>query len=59
MRIFSGSSTVIDNISIDLSRSFIINPLIIRLSDHDTQLLKSESIIAPIHEFISCYVMEP
>jgi len=59
MRIFNGSSTVIDNIFIDLSRSFTINPLIIGLSDHDTQLLKLKSVITPIQEFTSCYVMEP
>jgi len=26
------------------------------LSDHDAQLLKLESLIAPIQEFTSCYV---
>ena len=59
MRIFNGSSTAIDNIFIDLSRSFTINPLVIGLSDHDTQLLKLESVIAPMQECTSCYVMEP
>ena len=56
MRIFNGSSTAIDNIFIDLSRNFTINPLISGLSDHDVQLLISENIIAPIQEFTSCYV---
>jgi exonuclease III len=35
-RTFNGSSTVIDNIFIDLSRNFTINPLI---NGHDAQLL--------------------
>jgi hypothetical protein len=26
------------------------------LSDHNTQLLKLENVIAPIQEFVSCYV---
>ena len=39
MRIFNGSSTVIDNIFTDLSRNFTINLLQNGLSDHDTQLL--------------------
>jgi hypothetical protein len=59
MRIFNGSSTAIDNIFIDLSRSFTINPLIIGLSDHDTQIQKLKSIIAPIQVLTSCYVIEP
>ena len=46
---------MIDNIFIDLSRNFTINPLINGLSDHDAQLLKLEDI-APIHEFTSYYV---
>jgi len=50
---------VIDNIFIDLSRSFTVNSLIIGLSDHDAQLLKLESIIALIQEFTSSFVMEP
>jgi|GEM_PF-3934846 len=52
-RIINGSSIVIDNIFIDLSRNFTINPLINELSDHDAQLLKLENIIAPIQEFTS------
>jgi len=59
MRIFNTSSTAIDNIFIDLSRTFTFNLLVIGLSDNDAQLLKLESVIAPIQEFISCYVMEP
>ena len=47
---------MIDNIFIDLSRNFTINPLINGLSDHDAQLLKLENIIAPIQEFTSRYV---
>jgi hypothetical protein len=39
MRIVNGSSTVIDNIFIDLSRNFSVNPLINGLSDHNTELL--------------------
>jgi hypothetical protein len=54
--IINGSSTVIDNIFIDLSRNFTINPLINGLSDHDMQLLTLENIIAPMQEFTSCYV---
>jgi len=56
VRIFNGSSTAIDNIFIHSSRSFTINPLIIGLSDHDAQLLKLKSVIAPMQEFTSCYV---
>jgi hypothetical protein len=33
-----------------------INPLINGLSDHDTQLIKLQNIIAPIQEFTSCYI---
>jgi len=40
MRILNGSSTATDNIFIDLSRNFTINPLINELSEHDAQLLK-------------------
>jgi len=58
MRNFNGSSTVIDNIFIDLSRNFTRNPLINGLSDHDTQLLKLENISALIQEFTSCYVRD-
>jgi len=47
-RIINDTSNVIDNIFIDLSRNFTINPLINGLSDHDAQLLKLENIIAPI-----------
>ena len=47
---------MINDISIDLSRNFTINPLINGLSDHDAQLLKTENIIAPMQEFTSCYV---
>jgi len=56
LRIFNGSSTAINNIFIDLSRSFTINPLIIGLSDHNAQLLKLKSIIAAMQEFTSGYV---
>jgi hypothetical protein len=55
-RIFSGSSNAIDNIFIDLSRKFTINPLINGLSDHDARLLKLQNVTAPIKQFISCYV---
>jgi len=54
-RIFSGSNTAIDNIFIDLSRNFTINPLINGLSDHDAQLLKLQNVTAPIKQFTSCY----
>ena len=54
-KIINGSSTVIDNIFIDLSRNFTINPLINGLSDHDAPLLKSEKIIVPIREYTFCY----
>jgi hypothetical protein len=47
-RIKNGSCTVIDNILVDLSRNFTINPLINVLSDHDTQQLLVENIAAPI-----------
>jgi len=50
MSIINGSNTAIDNIFIDLSRNFTINPLINGLSDHDAQLLKLEKIIVPIQE---------
>jgi hypothetical protein len=50
------SSTAIDNIFIDLSRNFTINPLINGLSDHDAQLLKLEKINVPIQESTFCYV---
>jgi hypothetical protein len=56
MRIISGSSTAKDNIFIDLSRNFTINPLINGLSDHDAQLLKLEKVIVPTRESTSCYV---
>ena len=56
MRIFNGSCTAVDNICIDLSSKFTINPLINGLSDHNAQLQKLESITAPIQEFISRYV---
>ena len=55
-RIINGSSIVIDDIFIDLSRNFTINPLTNGLSDHDAQLLKLEKIIVPIWESTSCYV---
>jgi hypothetical protein len=58
MRIFNGSSTVTDNIFIDLSRNFNINPLTNGLSDHDAQLLKLENVITSTQEFTSCYVDE-
>jgi len=51
-RIVNGSSTVIDNIFIDLSRNFSINPLISGLSDHNAELLTSENITALIQEHI-------
>jgi hypothetical protein len=54
-RIINGSSTAIDNIFINLSRNFTINPLLNVLSDRDTQLPKLEKIIVPIHESTSCY----
>ena len=57
-RIFNGSSTAIDNIFIDLSKHFTINPLINWFSDHSAQLLKLENISAPIQEFTSCYVRD-
>ena len=57
-KISNGSSTANDNIFIDLSRNFTINPLVNGSSDHDTQLLKLQNIAAPIHEFTSCYVMD-
>jgi hypothetical protein len=40
MRTINGSSAAIDNIFIDLSRNFTINPLINGLSDRDAWLLK-------------------
>jgi len=49
-RIFNRSSTANDNIFVDLSKNFTINPLINELSDHDTQLIKLENIIVPIQE---------
>jgi hypothetical protein len=49
-RVFNGSSTAVDNIFIDLSRNFSINPLTNGLSDHDTQPLKLENIFATIQE---------
>jgi hypothetical protein len=55
-RIINGSNTAIDNIFIDLSRNFTINPLINGLSDHDAQLLKLEKIIVPVWESTSCYI---
>jgi len=55
-RIINGSSTAINNVFIDLSRNFTINPLINGLSDRDAQLLKIANIIAPMQEFTSCYV---
>jgi hypothetical protein len=58
IRNFKGSSTVTDNIFIDLSQNFTINPLINGLSDHDIQLLKLENISTPIQEFASCYVRD-
>jgi len=39
---------VIDNIFIDLSKNYTINPLTNGLSDHDTQLQKLENITAPM-----------
>ena len=54
-RIVNGSSTVIDNIFIDLSRNFSINPLINGLSDHNAELIL-ENITALIQELTSCYV---
>ena len=45
-----------DNIFIDLSRNFTVNPLINGLSDHDAQLLKLENIIASIQIFTPYYV---
>jgi len=56
MSIINGSSTATDNIFIDLSRNFIISLAINWLSDHDTQLLISEDVIAPIQQFTCCYV---
>ena len=56
MRIFNGSSTVIDNIFIDLSRNFTINPITNGFSDHDAQLLKLDKVIALVQKFTSCYV---
>jgi hypothetical protein len=56
VRIINDSSTAIDNIFIDLSRNFTINPLINGLSDCDAQILKLEKIIVPIRESTSCYV---
>ena len=56
-RTFNGSSTAIDNIFIDSSRNFTTNPLISGLSDHNTQLLKSQNITATIQECTSCYVL--
>jgi len=56
MRIVNGSSTVIDNIFIDLSRNFSINPLINGLSDHNVELLTLENVTALIQELTSCYV---
>jgi hypothetical protein len=47
---------VLQLIFIDSSRNFTINPLISGLSYHNSQLLKSENITAPIQEFTSCYV---
>jgi hypothetical protein len=44
----NGSSTVIDNIFIDLSRNFSINPLINGLSDHNAELLTLENVTALI-----------
>jgi len=55
-RITNGSSTVIDNIFIDLSRNCTINPLINGLSDHDVQLLKLEKINVPTQGSTCCYV---
>jgi hypothetical protein len=55
-RIINGSGAAIDNIFIDLSRNFTINPLINGLSDHDAQLLKLEKLIVPIRKSTSCYV---
>jgi hypothetical protein len=55
MQIFNGSSTAIDNIFIDISRNFTINPLISVLSDHDAQLRKLEKVIAPVQEFTMLY----
>ena len=48
VRIFNRSSTGIDNIFIDISRNFTINPLISGLSDHDAELLKLLNVIAPL-----------
>jgi hypothetical protein len=55
-RIINGSSTAIDNVFVDLSRNFTINPLINGFSGHNALLLMLENIIAPIQEFTSCYV---
>jgi hypothetical protein len=55
-RIITVSSTAMDNIFIDLSRNFTINPLTNGLSDHDAQLLKLDKIIVPIRENTFCYV---
>jgi hypothetical protein len=55
MYIFKGSCTAIDNVFIDISRNFTINPLISVLSDHDDQLRKLENVIAPIKEFTMLY----
>ena len=48
MRIFNGSSTVTEEIFIDLLRNFTTHTLINGLSDHHTPLLKLEKVIAPI-----------
>jgi len=39
-RIFNNSSTLIDNIYINMNRYTLISPLINGLSDHDAQILK-------------------
>ena len=52
----NSSSTVIDNIFIDLSRNFSINPIINGLSDQNAELLTLENITALIQEHTSCYV---
>ena len=56
MRTVNGSSTVIDNIFIDLSRNFSIIPPISGLSDHNAELLTLENVTALIQELTSCYV---
>jgi hypothetical protein len=51
----NGSSTAIDNF-FDLSRNYIIKPLINGMSDHDAQLLVMENVIVPAQELTTQYI---